>query len=142
MHNVITLFSLTNFLLLCADLHFSSSLFSSVIKIFRFLDICFVYLKYILCLNQFFLSSAACLNCFSSYFLSSHNYTVISSVTSGIFIVNVSSLFKLLLDKSSVSCEAAKFKILFCADLHCSSGLLSPVINRFCSFEKYNRITK
>ena len=67
-----------------------------------------------------------------------HHCAVVSGVTSRFCIVNVGSLLRLPLANISASYKAVNFKMFFCADSHCYSSLLFPVINLFLSFEKYN----
>ena len=66
------------------------------------------------------------------------NCALVACGTSIFYIVNVKSLLRLSLAKSSSYWEAVRFKIFFCADSHCSSSFLLPEINLLCSFEKYN----
>ena len=86
--------------------------------------------------NTNLFSSYVFCNYFSGSFLSALNCGLVSCVTSIFFIVYVGSLLRLPLAKSSASCEPVNFKLFFCADLNCSSTLLSPVSNWFLSFGK------
>ena len=59
------------------------------------------------------------------------------------YIVNVSSLLRLPLSRSSASWRSVNYKIFLCSNSHFYSILFFPLINWFCSFEiiqykKYN----
>ena len=92
--------------------------------------------------KNIYFSSAVCCNFVSGYFLLALNFSAVSCVLSIFRIVDISSLLRISLAKSSVSCEAVKFYMFFCYGSHCSSSFLFPVINQFLSFEKYNNITQ
>ena len=81
-------------------------------------------------------------SCLLSFFLiyvfSALTCAVVACVTSRFYIVKFSSLLRKPLAKSSSSWEAVNLKTFFCADSHCYSGFILPMINWFHSFERIN----
>ena len=129
------------FMIFCAYFHWYLSFLLSVINIFA--DLLYVLsisrklwvknnLFLFSCLLWFFLELNFCHMLIVLWFSGWHQF----------FIVNVSSLFRVILSKSSAYCGSVNYKVFFCSDLNCYSNLFSPVINWFFSLKKYNNKNK